>query len=391
VWQFNRIPNILFGVGSRHRLLACMSSLGKRVLLVTGEGSFDRQPDAQILLDAWQASGLTVLRETLASEPTTDWVDACVTRHASSKIEVVVAIGGGSAIDAAKALAGLLPVQTSVMAYLEGVGPELPYTGNALPFIAVPTTAGTGAEATKNAVISRQGVDGFKKSFRHDSLMPSYAVIDPEWMLSLSRQQIAANGLDAITQLIEGYTSTNASVMTDALARDGLARGLLALPKWVADPTDVNAATDMAWAALASGIVLAHAGLGAVHGMASPLGAFFPAPHGAVCGVLLAETTAVNIDTLFQGEENALALQKYADIGRLMLADQALSDHSALVLLVEALRQWQSDFKLRGLAEFGMLADDIPRIVANSRGNSMKTNPITLSDAQLTQILTRCL
>lgn len=391
MWQFNRIPTIMFGVGSRHRLLESILTLGKRVLLVTGKASFDRQPDAQNMLAQWQAAELTVYREVVASEPSADWVDACVRKYANSTIDCVVAIGGGSAIDAAKAVAGLLPVQASVMDYLEGVGPELAYTGKALPFIAVPTTAGTGAEATKNAVISRHGVDGFKKSFRHDTLMPSYAVIDPEWMLSLPSSQIAANGLDAITQLIEGYTSTNASVMTDALALEGLRRGLVALPQWVANPKNVNAANDMAWAALASGMVLAHAGLGAVHGMASPLGAFFPAPHGAVCGILLAETTAVNIDTLIQSEGNPQALQKYADIGRLMLQDQALSDHSALILLVEALRQWQETFNLCGLAEFGVSAHDIPRVVAHSRGNSMKTNPIVLSDIQLSQILARCL
>lgn len=391
MWQFDRIPKIVFGAGSRHRLLGLIQGLGQRVLLITGQDAFDAQQDSASLLNSWQAAGVHIVRARVSGEPSPEWVDDCVARHALARIDVVVAIGGGSALDAAKAVAGLLPLQQSVMDFLEGVGPELRYNGHALPFIAVPTTAGTGAEATKNAVLSRHGPDGFKKSFRHDTLMPTWAVVDPEWMLSLSRYQIAANGLDAITQLMEGYTSSNANIMTDALAIEGLKRGLVALPQWVADPNNIDAATDMAWAALASGIVLAHAGLGAVHGLASPLGAFFPAPHGAVCGILLAQTTASNIKALEESSDHAEALKRYADIGRLMMSDPVLSDASALILLVEKLRQWQQDFNLGGLASFGVTRKDISHIVLNARGNSMKTNPINLTDVQLSQILESCL
>lgn len=386
-WQWNRIPQVIFGAGSRHRMLALMQSYGQRVLLVTGGSSFDRQPDAQALLSSWQLAGFSVMHERVITEPSPEWVDDCVLRYADAAIELVVAIGGGSAIDAAKAVAGLLPIQKSVMDFLEGVGPELPYTGMALPFIAMPTTAGTGAEATKNAVLSRHGEDGFKKSFRHESLMPNYAVIDPEWMLTLSPVQIAAHGLDAITQLIEGYTSSKASVMTDALAVAGLQKGLLALPRWVSNPKDIEAAADMAWASFASGLVLAHAGLGAVHGMAAPLGAFFSAPHGVVCGILLAETTQANIACLQQSELGADTLTRYAQVGRWLCQDDGLSEQSALLLLVEKLRLWQQDFQLPRLSDFGMTIQDIPRVVAHSRGNSMKTNPVVLSDAQLTDIL----
>jgi len=389
-WQFNRIPQIHFGVGARHELTRLLLSFGRRVLLVTGNHSFDAQADALLLRQQWQAAGLSIIREKVIGEPSPDWVDECVARHANSQIDCVLAIGGGSALDAAKAVAGLLPVQRSVMDYLEGVGPELNYTAQALPFIAVPTTAGTGAEATKNAVLSRHGVEGFKKSFRHDSLMPRFAVVDPEWMLSLPSEQIAANGLDAITQLIEGYTSTKANMMTDALALDGLRRGLPALPRWVDNPLDVDAASDMAYAALVSGMVLAHAGLGAVHGMAAPLGAFFPAPHGAVCGILLAETTKQNVLALQAEDASSEALVRYADIGRLLLNDPTLSKNHALTLLVEQLQNWQQDFNLPKLSAFAMTKADIPRVVANSRGNSMKTNPVVLSDAVLTEILAAC-
>jgi alcohol dehydrogenase len=388
-WQFNRIPQLIFGVDSRHRLAELMLSFGKRVLLITGQQSFDGQADARKLLQAWKDAGLIIVREKIGGEPSPAWVDACVQRHAHVGIELVVAIGGGSALDAAKAVAGLLPVQRSVMDYLEGVGAQLPYTGQALPFIAVPTTAGTGAEATKNAVLSRHGVDGFKKSFRHDSLMPAWAVIDPALMVSLPAKQIAANGLDAITQLIEGYTSTNATMLTDALALDGLRRALPALPKWVSNPHDVNAATDMAYAALVSGMVLAHTGLGAVHGLAAPLGAFFPIPHGVACGILLAETTTANIHALEVLDKHHPTLARYADIGRILMDQPMLTDHAATQALVAQLHQWQQAFNLPCLSDFGMTAAGIGLVVANSRGNSMKTNPVVLSDAVLSEILRR--
>jgi alcohol dehydrogenase len=389
-WQFNRIPQIVFGMGARHQLTDLLLPFGRSVLLITGDHSFDAQADAPLLLQTWQDAGIRIVREKVSGEPSPDWVDACVARHATQAFDCVLAIGGGSALDAAKAVAGLLPVQHSVMDYLEGVGSERVYDAQALPFIAVPTTAGTGAEATTNAVLSRHGRDGFKKSFRHDSLMPRYAVVDPELMLSLPASQIAANGLDAITQLIEGYTSTKANRMTDALALDGLRRGLPALPRWVANSKDVDAASDMAYAALLSGMVLAHAGLGAVHGMAAPVGAFFPAPHGSVCGILLSETTRQNIVHLQAQDSSSEGLTRYVDVGRLLLNDPTLSDAHALTLLVEQLQNWQADFALPKLSYFGMTHADIPRVVANSRGNSMKTNPVYLNDAVLAEILVSC-
>lgn len=390
-WQLARLPQILFGEGVSQQLTSLITGYGQRVLLITGAQSFDAQPQSQSLLASWREAGLTLWHERVANEPSPQWVDGCVVQHAEHHIEVVVAIGGGSALDAAKAVAGLLPVQRSVMDYLEGVGPELPYTAQALPFIAMPTTAGTGTEATKNAVLSQTGEGGFKKSFRHDSLMPRWAVIDPSWMLSLPAQQIAFNGLDAITQLIEGYTSSKANDFTDGLALAGLEKGLAALPRWFDNPQNGQTASDMAYAALMSGIVLAHAGLGAVHGLAAPFGALFPAPHGAVCGILLAECTAMNIEQLKAQQPESETLERYARIGRLLMKDPTLSDASAQLLLVEQLREWHQDFALPGLSHFGVHETDISRIVANARGNSMKTNPIQLTDAQLTQVVMHCL
>lgn len=390
-WFLSRIPQIYFGAGSWHQLTPLVQSFGRHVLLVTGHHSFKQQPHFSTLLAQWQQAGIDYYHVRIEGEPSPQWVDHCVQQHAHLSIQVVVAIGGGSALDAAKAVAGLLRSQRSVMDFLEGVGAGFDYSGQeAIPFIAMPTTAGTGSEATKNAVLSQIGVNGFKKSFRHEQLMPRYALVDPSWMLSLSAQQIAFNGLDAITQLIEGYTSTQANEFTDALALSGLQKAFQALPIWFAQPTSLEAASDMAYAALLSGIVLAHAGLGAVHGLAAPLGAFFDAPHGALCGILLAETTAINIDRLAY-DDNVSALERYAHVGRLLMQDPTLSDTSARLLLVEKLREWQALFALPGLSDFGVTPQDIKRIVQQSRGNSMKTNPIILDDHALSQVLMQCL
>lgn len=390
-WQLSRLPQVLFGLGVSNQLESLIASYGSRVLLVTGAQSFDKQSISKSMLASWHQAGFELWHERVVCEPSPEWVDACVQRHVDHQIEVVVAIGGGSALDAAKAIAGLLPVNMSVMSFLEGVGPELTYTAKALPFIAVPTTAGTGTEATKNSVLSRIGEGGFKKSFRHDSLMPCWAVIDPSLMLSLPSIQIAFNGLDAITQLIEGYTSTRANAFTDGLAIAGFEKAVTALPLWFSQTDNPSAASDMAYAALMSGVVLAHAGLGVVHGLASPLGAFFTAPHGAVCGILLAECTAMNIQQLKNQQPESESLMRYARLGRIMMCDPTLTDDSALLLLVEKLRQWHQAFSLPSLSYFGVQKTDIARIVAQARGNSMKTNPILLTDEQLSQILMRCL
>lgn len=393
IWQLDRLPQVRFGAGAAADLPRLLQPLGRRVLLVTGERSFDRQPGAACLLQSLAEAGFEVWRARVSGEPSPEWVDACVAEFCVHDIEVVLAIGGGSALDAAKAVAGLLATGRSVMDFLEGVGPELPYPGPALPFVAMPTTAGTGSEATKNAVLSRQGAGGFKKSFRHATLMPVWALVDPEWMLSLPAQAIAANGLDAITQLLEGYVSANANPLTDALALEGLRRALPALPRWYANPQDLAAASDMAYAALVSGMVLAHAGLGAVHGMAAPLGALFPAPHGLVCGMLLAHTTQQNL-MLLQARQDPAAQQaygRYASVGRLLADRHDMSDAQAIEHLLAQLFAWQEAFALPGLSSFGVGEQDIPAIIAGSRGNSMKTNPVLLSDADLDRILRACL
>jgi alcohol dehydrogenase len=314
-------------------------------------------------------------------------VDDAVRAMHIEPIDVVIGIGGGSALDAAKAIAGLLKPGNSVMDHLEGVGPELPYAGPATPFIAVPTTAGTGSEATRNAVLSVQGADGFKKSFRDEKLVAKYALVDPDLLATCPSAVIAANGMDAFTQLLESYVSSRAAPLTDSLAWGGMkaARdGLLALH---ASTGDATARERMAYAALISGITLAQVGLGSVHGLAAPLGAFFPIPHGVACGTLLATATRINIESLRTRDPAHPALEKYAQVGRLLSRQGHLHRDAAHTVLIDTLETWTRELKLPTLAHYGVMPSDIPRIVANSRGSSMKTNPIPLQDSEIAAIL----
>jgi alcohol dehydrogenase len=314
-------------------------------------------------------------------------VDEAVRALHAESIDVVVGIGGGSALDAAKAIAGLLKPGNSVMDHLEGVGPELPYAGPATPFIAVPTTAGTGSEATKNAVLSVQGTDGFKKSFRDDKLVAEYALVDPDLLATCPPAVVAANGMDAFTQLLESFVSSRAAPLTDSLAWGGMKAARDGLLPLYTDTGNAAARERMAYAALVSGITLAQVGLGSVHGLAAPLGAFFPIPHGVACGTLVATATRINIETLRAREPEHPALEKYAQVGRLLSRQGQLGRDAAHAALIDILDAWTHELRLPALAHYGVTPADIPRIVANSRGSSMKTNPVRLDDSEIAAIV----
>jgi alcohol dehydrogenase class IV len=382
------LPQVVFGDGSIRKVPALARGFGTRALVMTGARSFVESPHWPALQAQLQETGMAVSHAVVDGEPSPALVDGIASGFKAKDIEVVIGIGGGSVLDAAKAVAGLLRISNSVMDYLEGVGPELPYEGPEVPFIAVPTTAGTGSEATKNAVLSKQGGDGFKKSFRHDRLVPNYAVVDPELLASCPKALIAANGMDAFTQLLESYVSTRANPVTDALAMSGIRAVRDSLHDWYFDRGDVaQHRANMAYAALLSGITLAQVGLGSVHGLAAPLGAFFPIPHGVVCGTLVAECTRVNIALLQQRQPNSDALWRYAHVGKVMRRDMTLSERDGLKALVEVLERWTEELDLPKLSAYGMRESDLPHVVANCRGSSMKTNPIVLADDEVTAIL----
>ena len=392
VFSVSRLPRIEFGRGAFDKLVPVAREYGRRVLLVTGAQSFRQTPYWQHLVDALDGDGLEWWHCTVAGEPSPELVDDSVRQFADAGIDVVIGIGGGSALDAAKAIAGLLRTGCSVMDFLEGVGPELAYPGPAVPFIAVPTTAGTGSEATKNAVLSRSGEQAFKKSFRDEQLVARVAIVDPDLFASCPPPVIAANGMDAMTQLLESYVSIKASPFTDALAESGLRAVRDGLLDWYRLGREAVAARErMAYAALLSGITLAQAGLGSVHGLASPLGAFYPIPHGVVCGTLVAEATAVNITAMREREPDNPALQRYARVAELFCQRPFRSPQQGGEALVDWLRDWSVEMQLSGLAQHGLRAAELDRVVAHARGSSMKTNPIVLKDTEIRHILEQCL
>lgn len=384
-----RLPEIRFGAGRIKETAEVLAQFGRKALLVTGGRSFVSTPQWTALQAALDARGIGWEWVQVTQEPSPALVDNAVARFHGAGIDVVAGIGGGSVLDAAKAIAGLLATGNSVMDHLEGVGRGVPYHGTALPFVAVPTTAGTGSEATKNAVLSVQGNDGFKKSFRHDALVARVAIVDPELLASCPKDLIAANGMDAFTQLLESYMSTNASPFTDALALSGLKAFRDGFwPAWEAGhPRQSEGFAGIAYASLMSGITLAQAGLGSVHGLASPLGAFFPIPHGVVCGTLVAEATALNIRALRARAPQSPALAKYAEAARLLAGAAGLDDAAACDALVDMLRAWTKRLCLPRLWEFGVEERHVDAIVQGSRGGSMRTNPLVLEDAELAALL----
>ncbi|MBF0426480.1 MAG: iron-containing alcohol dehydrogenase [Magnetococcales bacterium] len=383
------LPKIIFGSGSLPRAVTEAAAFGRHILLVTGARSLDKSPSWPLLHAALERHGLSHDRVRIDCEPSPEWVDATVARFHGHGIACVLAIGGGSVLDAGKAVAGMLPSGRSVLDHLEGVGPQLPYPGPALPLVAAPTTAGTGSEATKNAVLSRHGRDGFKKSFRDDKLVARVAVVDPDCLMGAPDALLAANGMDAFTQLLESYTSTRANPLTDALALAGMQAfrdGFFAV--WEKTPEAAAGRSRLAYASLLSGICLAQTGLGVVHGLASPLGAHTTIPHGVVCGTLLAVATEVNIRALRQREPESPALDKYARIGA-MLAHRHLSQADGLAHLVRTLHTWVERLGISPLVPAGFDPAEMDAVVAKSGGSSMKTNPLVLTDPEIREILER--
>lgn len=391
-FTISSLPQVYFGEGKIKQLPSITAEYGKQILLVCGKSSFAQTQHWQNLQQGLTEVGISHQVFNVAGEPSPGMVDDAVRAFHGKGIEVVVGIGGGSVLDAAKAIAGLLPAGGSVMDHLEDVGRGVPYEGPALPLIAVPTTAGTGSEATKNAVLSEQGPQGYKKSFRHDSLVANVALIDPALLEQCPRELIAAQGMDAFTQLLESYVSLRANPFTDALAWSGLeaiAQGFFAAYDGGDDEAARQGRAAMAYGALLSGITLAQVGLGSVHGLAQPLGSFFSVSHGIACGTTLAVATEVNIKALREREPKSPALVKYAQVGRLLLGDRRLYEQAACHALVSQLQMWAERMAIPRLGELGITEEDIPTIVANSRGNSMKTNPVLLTDEEIAKIISR--
>jgi alcohol dehydrogenase class IV len=370
---------IVFGAG---KLSEVAPQLGTEaagcVLLVTGQDARRAEP-LRVMLEA---RGLTLCAVQIRAEPTLDDVRLATQLARERTCTSVVAMGGGSAIDAGKAVAALLGNGGDPLDYLEVVGRGRALTLPSLPFIAVPTTAGTGAEVTKNAVLSvpEQQV---KASLRSPFMLPRLAVIDPDLLISAPRNVLCASGLDALSQLIEPFVSAKQNPFSDALAREGLTRSARSLRRAVLEGADASARDDLALASLFGGLCLANAGLGAVHGFAAPIGGMFEAPHGAVCAALLPQVLEVNVRVARERGDQAELLGRFDELGKVLSGDtQATADDA--VGFVRALRR---DLSVPGLAAYGMKESDVPGLVERAKkASSMKGNPLPLSDADLQTI-----
>ena len=384
-FMFARMPEIHFGAGKLAMLPQLVAARGKTVLLITGSASFKSSRHHEQLMENLRLSGICAHHATVSGEPSPEFVDTTVERFRGEAITCVVGLGGGSVLDAGKAISAMLPQEGSVVPYLECVDTRK-HDGRKTPYIAVPTSSGTGAEATKNAVLSSIGEQGYKSSLRHDNFVPDIALVDPELTLTCPPDVTAACGLDALTQLLEAYVSNKASPMTDALALNGLehvAAGFL--PAFENGQQDVAARGHMACAALLSGVVLANAGLGVVHGFAGPIGGFFPIPHGVVCGTLIGAATRVNIEALRANQvKNKEALEKYAKAGAILSGKPALSSEAGCELLIQTLEHWIESTRIARLSAYGITRTDFSRILDKSNN---KNSPITLNREQMQAIL----
>ncbi|RUM92692.1 MAG: alcohol dehydrogenase [Thiomicrospira sp.] len=383
-FQIANLPKIQFGWGIRDQFAPAIAEQGfQSVVLVSGQflarpGGFSSE-----LITQLQQAGIRVNVFVVSGEPSPDLVDEIV-NASPNNADAVIGIGGGSVLDAAKAVAGLIPSQTSVMDYLEGVGKGLKLTGNTLPFIAMPTTAGTGSETTKNAVLSRLGE--FKKSFRDDKLLAKEVWLDPSFLPTCPHEVLYSTGMDAFTQLLESYTTLKANPMTDALAWQGMTLFNGAFEAINSDDLEQQKTGygNLMLAASLSGITLANAGLGAVHGLAGPIGAFFEAPHGVLCAALLAPITEANIHALTQSDapHASSTLEKYAQIGTL-LATSSSAESDPISALIEHLKTLTATYLPNRLSKYGLQKDNLTPILQNCRSGSMTGNPLILSDEVL--------
>lgn len=378
-------PRIIFGPGKLADLENQILPLGSHPLLVLGNRSFSATDQYQLLQEI--LSRLSIRCETvhIGSEPSPETIDEIVADSKTQAIDLVIAIGGGSTIDAGKAISVMLSEGGKITRFLEGVGTESP-SGSKLPFIAIPTTSGTGSEATSNAVISSIGQNGFKSSLRHDNFIPNLALVDPSLTLSCPPKITVACGMDCFTQLVEGYLSTNGSALTDTLALDGIRALHRSLRLACKDGSDLAARTDLSYAALLSGIVLANGGLGTVHGFASAIGGLFPIPHGLVCGTLMAPANELTLKNLRASGASHPAFNKYAKLGRIFSRQLQKTDSWYQDYFIAELDRLTADLGIAYLSDYGITTKDIEQIVDRT---SNKYNPAQLSREELSTVLGR--
>jgi alcohol dehydrogenase class IV len=384
--SFNLVPSplVYFGVGKISVLPSVIKTFGSRVLLVTGAKSFTTSGYRQNLLEEFHSHRISIEHLSVSIEPTPGIVDDAVKKTVSFGPDVVVAIGGGSVMDAGKAISAMLPLGEPVKNYLEGVGTKPAHPGVKVPFIAIPTTAGTGSEAARNAVLSETGENGYKRSLRHNNFVPNVAIIDPVLSITCPQETTAASGMDAFTQLLESYLSTAGNAVTDALAYEGLQQVSRSLRQAYHFGTDINARTGMALAAYLSGITLTNAGLGLVHGFAASIGGYFPIAHGVICSSLMPAANRVTVRKLRSQRSNDNALAKYAIIGKMFSGVENKSAEYYEDLLLDTIEKWSLELNIPKLSHEGVTSSDFTKIVD---ATDNKNNPVALNKEEMLEIL----
>jgi alcohol dehydrogenase class IV len=371
-FEFATAGRIVFGTGTFAQLEEIAAGYGKRPFVLTGKGG---------------VPGLSARSMfAVAGEPTIALVREGADAFREAGCDLVVAIGGGSAIDAGKAIAAAAANSGDLLDYLEVIGKGRPLDSAPYPFIAVPTTAGTGSEVTRNAVLGSPE-HGVKVSLRSPLMLPRVAIVDPELACSLPSALTATTGLDALTQLIEPYVCTRANPMTDNFCLDGIRHASASLLRAFTNGGDLAARASMAWASLLGGLALANAGLGVVHGFAAPIGGMFHAPHGAVCAAILPAGMRANIEALREGHSQtpqSPVLERYRAIARILTGDpEAIPEDGA-----EWVQSLVHQLSIPSLATYGIGTRDIPALVEKAaRASSMKANPVVLTPDRLTQVI----
>jgi alcohol dehydrogenase class IV len=390
-FEFATATRIIFGAGTLREVGPLAAEMGSRALVVTGSTALrqaqDKSARAAPLLDLLAAQRIVTVTFSVSSEPTTEVARLGTQRARESDCDLVIGFGGGSVLDSGKAIAALLTNGGDPLDYLEVIGRGQPLSRPSAPYIAIPTTAGTGAEVTRNAVLASPE-HRVKVSLRSPLMLPRLALVDPELTHSLPPEVTASTGLDALTQVMEPYVSNRANPLTDALCREGMRRAVRSLRRAYEQGDDAVAREDMALTSLFGGLALARAKLGAVHGFAGPIGGMFPAPHGAVCARLLPHAMAVNVLALQERSPGSEALRRYDQIARILTGnDKATADDG--VAWVQELCQ---ALQVPSLASYGMTPADLTVVIEKaSVSSSMRGNPIQLTPDEMREILTQAL
>ena len=378
-FEFASATRIIFGPGTISEAVSLSGQMGKRAFVVTGSTIKRAAP----LLEHLGKQGTDYVTFNVTGEPTTTIAAEAVQAARRAGCDLVISIGGGSVLDTGKVVAAMLTNTGELEDYLEVVGAGKPLALNAAPHIAIPTTAGTGAEVTRNAVLSVPE-HRVKVSMRSPFMLPRLAVVDPVLTHSMPPSVTAGTGLDALTQLLEVYVSGQANPLTDGICREGLCRAGRSLRRAYEDGNGHNAREDMALASLFSGLGLANAKLGAVHGFAGPLGGMYSAPHGVICARLLPFVIETNVRALQQRNATSPALEKYHEAARLLTGDNSSKAADAVTWV----RELSLALKVPSLAQFGVQQRDFETIAGKAKkSSSMKGNPIELTDDELLDII----